>query len=171
MKEPDGFVCAGVVGTVSGSGGPAPGNSQSRDLTARLMSQGVIGPDDKACPDCSCPIVRGWPLMTYGISRLKWISRRVRSRCRLHGIVPVRAAGGALPPVNVPSEAVMRIAPVLLIVWLVIGAIAGGQRHYYSSSDPNCSRAGTITVTILAGPLNYVGVNPKVACKAPQPSS
>jgi hypothetical protein len=78
---------------------------------------------------------------------------------------------GALPPVNMPSEAFMRIAPVLLIVWLVIGAIAGGQRHYYSSSDPNCSRAGTITVTILAGPLNYVGVNPKVACKAPQPSS
>jgi hypothetical protein len=33
-----GFVCAGVVGLVSGSGGPAPGNSQSKDLTARLMS-------------------------------------------------------------------------------------------------------------------------------------
>ena len=32
------FVCAGVVGFVSGSGGPASGNSQSRDLTARLMS-------------------------------------------------------------------------------------------------------------------------------------
>jgi uncharacterized protein DUF1206 len=32
------FVCAGVAGFVSGSGGPAPGNSQSRDLTARLMS-------------------------------------------------------------------------------------------------------------------------------------
>ena len=65
----------------------------------------------------------------------------------------------------------MRIAPVLLIVWLIIGAIAGAQRHYYSSPDPNCSLAGTITVTILAGPLNYAGVNPKVACKAPQPSS
>jgi hypothetical protein len=69
-----------------------------------------------------------------------------------------------------PSEAVMRIAPMLLIVWLIIGAIAGGQRHYYNSPDPNCSQAGTITVTILAGPLNYVGVNPKVACKTPQPS-
>ena len=33
-----GFVCAGVVSFVSGRGGPAPGNSQSRDLTARLMS-------------------------------------------------------------------------------------------------------------------------------------
>jgi len=64
----------------------------------------------------------------------------------------------------------MRLAPVLLIVWLIIGAIAGGQRHYYSSSNPNCARAGTIAVTVLAGPLNYVGVNPKISCKTPQPS-
>jgi hypothetical protein len=69
-----------------------------------------------------------------------------------------------------PSEAVMRIGSVLLLIWLVIGAIAGGQRHYYSSPDPNCTRAGTITVTIIAGPLNYFGVNPKVSCKPPQPS-
>ena len=62
-------------------------------------------------------------------------------------------------------EAVMRLGSVLLIVWLVIGAIAGGQRHYYDSSRTNCAKASTIAVTILAGPLNYVGVNPKVSCK------
>ena len=38
----------------------------------------------------------------------------------------------------------MRIGSVIIIVWLIIGAIAAGQRHYYSSSDPNCARAGTI---------------------------
>jgi hypothetical protein len=65
----------------------------------------------------------------------------------------------------------MRIGPVLLFVWLIIGAIAGGQRHYYDSSTTNCAKAGTITVTVLAGPLNYVGVNPKISCKTPQPSS
>ena len=65
----------------------------------------------------------------------------------------------------------MRIGPVLLIVWLVIGAIAGGQRHYYDSSTTNCAQASTITVTVLAGPLNYVGVNPKISCKTPQPSN
>ena len=59
----------------------------------------------------------------------------------------------------------MRIAPVLLLVWLIIGAIAGGQRHYYDSSTTNCAKAGTVTVTVLAGPLNYVGVNPKISCK------
>jgi len=64
----------------------------------------------------------------------------------------------------------MRIGSVILVVWLIIGAIAGGQRNYYSSSAANCAKAGTIAVTILAGPLNYVGVNPKVSCHLPQPS-
>ncbi len=63
-----------------------------------------------------------------------------------------------------------RILSALLIVWLLIGAVAAGQRHYYAGR-PNCGGAGTIAVTILAGPLNYVGVNPKVSsCNIPQPS-
>jgi hypothetical protein len=62
----------------------------------------------------------------------------------------------------------MKIIAVVLLIWLIIGAVAAGQRHYYSSSTPNCARAGTIAATIGAGPLNYVGVNPKFSC--PQPS-
>jgi hypothetical protein len=57
----------------------------------------------------------------------------------------------------------MRLGTILLVVWLVIGAIAAGQRNYYKSL-PSCAGAGTVIVTILAGPLNYAGVNPKVAC-------
>jgi hypothetical protein len=64
----------------------------------------------------------------------------------------------------------MRIGSIILVIWLVIGAIAGGQRHYYSSSSANCAKAGTIAVTILAGPLNYMGVNPQLKCSLPQPS-
>jgi hypothetical protein len=64
----------------------------------------------------------------------------------------------------------MRIGTVILIVWLIIGAIAGAQRHYYNGSNTNCAKAGTIAVTIIAGPLNYVGVNPKISCTAPKPS-
>ena len=61
---------------------------------------------------------------------------------------------------------------LLLVVWLVIGAIAAGQRHYFSSSADNCAHASTTAVTILAGPLNYAGANPKVsACHVPKPSS
>jgi hypothetical protein len=63
-----------------------------------------------------------------------------------------------------------RLIGFLLVIWLIIGAIAAGQRHYYSGSVKNCAKDGTIAVTILAGPLNYVGANPKVHCKLPQPS-
>jgi ABC-type uncharacterized transport system permease subunit len=64
----------------------------------------------------------------------------------------------------------MRIGSVLLIVWLIIGAIAAGQRGYYNGTISSCTKASTIVVTILAGPLNYVGVNPKVVCEVPKPS-
>ncbi|HEX9042434.1 MAG TPA: hypothetical protein VF838_15625 [Trebonia sp.] len=64
----------------------------------------------------------------------------------------------------------MRTGVLLLVIWLIIGVVAAGQRGYYSGSVGNCTRAGTIVVTILAGPLNYLGVNPKVDCTLPQPS-
>jgi hypothetical protein len=60
----------------------------------------------------------------------------------------------------------MRLGTILLVIWLIIGAVAAGQRHYYGNSDPNCGKASTIAVTIAAGPLNFAGVNPKVSCKA-----
>jgi hypothetical protein len=64
----------------------------------------------------------------------------------------------------------MRLGAVVLLVWLVIGAIAAGQRGYYNSDRESCAHGGTIAVTVIAGPLNYVGVNPKVHCRVPQPS-
>lgn len=67
------------------------------------------------------------------------------------------------------SEAPVRIGAVILVIWLIIGAIAGAQRHYYDGTV-SCARASTIIVTILAGPLNYVGANPKVGCHVPTPS-
>ena len=65
-----------------------------------------------------------------------------------------------------------RIIAVLLVVWLIIGAVAAGQRGYYSSSGKGgCAKTTTTIVTIIAGPLNYLGVNPKENCpKVPQPS-
>lgn len=65
----------------------------------------------------------------------------------------------------------VRILTVILLAWLIIGAVAAGQRHYYSNSATNCAGVGTVAVTILAGPLNYLGVNPKITtCELPQPS-
>jgi len=64
----------------------------------------------------------------------------------------------------------MRFVSVLVIIWLIIGGVAAGQRHYFSGANANCAKVGTIAVTIVAGPLNYIGVNPKIKCNVPQPS-
>ncbi len=58
----------------------------------------------------------------------------------------------------------MRLAWTLLAVWLIVGALAGSQRHYYAPSSLSCGGAGTIAVTVLAGPTNYFGANPRLAC-------
>ena len=45
------------------------------------------------------------------------------------------------------------------------------MRGYFNNDDnTNCAEAGTVAVTIIAGPLNYLGVNPKVNCDLPEPS-
>lgn len=63
------------------------------------------------------------------------------------------------------------IGSLVLVLWLIIGAVAAGQRHEYSGPPANCNQAATVAVTILAGPLNYLGVNPRISCRhLPQPS-
>jgi hypothetical protein len=69
------------------------------------------------------------------------------------------------------QEAPMRVITAVVLVWLVIGVAAVIQRGYLGSSSPSCAHLGTVAVTVVAGPLNYLGVNPKVNCKVPQPSS
>jgi hypothetical protein len=65
----------------------------------------------------------------------------------------------------------MKLGSLLIVIWLVVGVVAAGQRHYFDSGPINCAGFGTIALTVLAGPLNYMGVNPKIAdCNVPQPS-
>jgi len=59
---------------------------------------------------------------------------------------------------------------LILFVWLIIGAAAAGQRGYFSTTNLGCSQGATIAVTIAAGPLNYIGVDPSIACNLPKPS-
>jgi hypothetical protein len=63
-----------------------------------------------------------------------------------------------------------RLGSLVVVIWLVIGVVAASQRNYFTSSNANCAKLGTIAVTIVAGPLNFVGVNPKVKCQLPEPS-
>jgi hypothetical protein len=59
---------------------------------------------------------------------------------------------------------------LILVVWLIIGAAAAGQRGYYDAAKPGCTDGATIAVTIAAGPLNYVGLDPRISCSTPKPS-
>ena len=64
----------------------------------------------------------------------------------------------------------MRFVGLLVVVWLIVGAVAAYQRGYFTNAAQNCASAGTIALTVIAGPLNYVGVNPKVTtAKCPSP--
>ncbi|MFZ2529455.1 MAG: hypothetical protein WAX14_17665 [Rhodococcus sp. (in: high G+C Gram-positive bacteria)] len=66
----------------------------------------------------------------------------------------------------------MRILTLIVLIWLIVGAVAAGQRGYFSSSEQNCAGVATVVVTVIAGPLNYFGVNPKVTdCQLPEPSN
>ena len=67
------------------------------------------------------------------------------------------------------TEARMHFGSALLVIWLVVGGIAAAQRGDYADHI-DCSSASTIGVTILAGPLNYAGVDPHINCSTPQPS-
>jgi hypothetical protein len=68
-----------------------------------------------------------------------------------------------------------RLIGILLVIWLVIGGFAAFQRGYFDDAQTNCSEASDIALNIVAGPLNYTGVNPKVDCAdidvdTPEPS-
>ena len=54
------------------------------------------------------------------------------------------------------------ILGAIVLVWLLIGVFATWQRDYFKGGTTSCASAGTIAVTVIAGPLNYGGVNPKV---------
>ncbi|MCP2276957.1 hypothetical protein SAMN04244553_4025 [Nocardia amikacinitolerans] len=73
--------------------------------------------------------------------------------------------------VGTMRESYMRIGSVIVLIWLLIGVVAAAQRDYFDSGPVNCAGFGTIAVTVIAGPLNYMGVNPKIAdCNVPEPS-
>lgn len=61
---------------------------------------------------------------------------------------------------------------VAVVVWLLVGLIAAWQRNYFEGPvNDDCRRASTVAVTVIAGPLNYLGANPKVRdCDLPEPS-
>nr|BFE69390.1 hypothetical protein GCM10020092_026910 [Actinoplanes digitatis] len=63
------------------------------------------------------------------------------------------------------------IGGVIVAIWLVLGVVAAFERGYFNDSgDAGCAEAGTVIVTVVASPLNWLGVNPKITCDVPEPS-
>ena len=62
------------------------------------------------------------------------------------------------------------ISTIVLVIWLFIGVLAAVQRGYFGSAEPSCSRIGSAALTIITGPLNYLGLDPEIGCSMPQPS-
>ncbi|WP_046468441.1 hypothetical protein [Allosalinactinospora lopnorensis] len=55
--------------------------------------------------------------------------------------------------------------PVLLVIWLIVGAVIAGQRGYFSGEEEeNCASIGSAVITIAIGPLNLLGLNPEIEC-------
>jgi hypothetical protein len=64
----------------------------------------------------------------------------------------------------------MHIGSAILVIWLIIGGFAAAQRGDYKG-PADCSRAATAAMTILAGPLNYTGVDLHINCTVQEPSN
>ena len=65
------------------------------------------------------------------------------------------------------------IIGLVIVLWIAIGVLAAYQRGYFGDDrDVSCKSTGDTALTIVAGPLNYFGANPKVDCDVnlPQPS-
>jgi len=63
------------------------------------------------------------------------------------------------------------IGGLIVLLWLILGGVAAYQRGYFNDSgDTSCAEAGTVVVTVVAGPLNWLGINPKIKCDIPEPS-
>jgi hypothetical protein len=77
-----------------------------------------------------------------------------------------------MPTYTRPYTRSTSLVGTFVAVWLLIGLLAAWQRDYFEGRvTDECRRASTIAVTVIAGPLNYLGANPKVRnCALPEPS-
>jgi hypothetical protein len=54
---------------------------------------------------------------------------------------------------------------IMVIVWFVLGAAVASDRGYFDTSTPrDCTFVGSGLLTVVAGPINYLGVHPRAVC-------
>ena len=54
---------------------------------------------------------------------------------------------------------------MMVIVWFVFGVSAAHERGFFDNDAArSCSFVGSAGLTVVAGPLSYVGVHPHAYC-------
>lgn len=54
---------------------------------------------------------------------------------------------------------------IFVIVWFILGASVAHDRGYFNgSAHRSCSFVGSGLLTVVAGPINYIGVHPRAVC-------
>ena len=64
------------------------------------------------------------------------------------------------------------ILGVIVLVWLLIGVVAAFQRDYFKGGETNCATAGSIALTVVAGPVELRRSQPEsnqLQCSPAQP--
>jgi hypothetical protein len=56
-----------------------------------------------------------------------------------------------------------RFLNAIVLFWILIGVLAAWQRDYFHKLPPDCAHIGTVVMAVAAGPLNYLGANPRLA--------
>src|SRR5260370_25963225 len=148
-------------------GGPVSASGAAGARCAVFASQAISGNDT---PEQERDRLAG---TCVALPRMERISDPVstcirRGRGRREGDLHSRPFG--LQGAACLSEVKMRIGGVILVIWLIIGAIAAGQRGYYGSSPESRAPAGTIVGTVAAGPRHFIGRNPHLPLPLPFPS-
>jgi len=54
---------------------------------------------------------------------------------------------------------------ILVIIWFILGASSANDRGYFDTGrNHDCTFIGSALLTVVAGPLNYAGMDPKANC-------
>jgi hypothetical protein len=54
---------------------------------------------------------------------------------------------------------------ILVIIWFILGSSVANDRGYFEGGHPrDCTFIGSALLTVIAGPINYLGVKPRAAC-------
>ncbi len=54
---------------------------------------------------------------------------------------------------------------IMVIIWFIFGASAANDRGFFNANTTRtCSFVGSAALTVVAGPLSFVGVHPQAYC-------